>query len=436
VIRTSGPSAPAIVSACLKGNPTLGRKPRRATLADFEDQLGRPIDRVLVTFFPAPASYTGQEVIEVSCHGSVPVTAAIIRELTRRGMRLATPGEFTLRAFLNGKLDLSQAEAVRDLVNSQTEYQAQLARQQLDGALSRIVEPLRNELVRIISHLETALEFVEDDVSPEDRQSLHRALEGVESRLGELESGFRFGRLLQEGAQVTIIGRPNAGKSSIFNALVREERAIVTEVPGTTRDALREVIDLGGIPAHLVDTAGIRASQDRLEKAGIDKSYEYLKRSDAVCFVVDGSEAFGEDDWRIWYAVRELPFVLAVNKSDLPRRAEIPAEVRESGAEIVAVSALQGTNMETLLERLARVVARDRPGEQDGVIVSSLRQQGCLSQAKTHLGKGRKAYREGLSEEFVLYDLRKALDAIGQVTGATDVEDILDAIFSTFCVGK
>jgi len=235
------------------------------------------------------------------------VTAGIVRTLIDLGMRVATPGEFTLRAFLNRKLDLSQAEAVRDLVNSRTEYQARQAREQLDGALSRRLEPLRVELVRIVSQMETALEFVEDDVSPEGREALIRALQAVDSRLGELESGFHFGRLLQEGAEVTIVGRPNAGKSSVFNALLKDDRAIVTEIPGTTRDALRETVNLAGIPAHLVDTAGIRESEDRLEKAGMEKSLEYIKRSDVICFVVDGFEAFSADDRRIWEAVRDLP---------------------------------------------------------------------------------------------------------------------------------
>ncbi len=436
VVRTSGPGAPALVSSCLSSRTSLKDNPRKAILADFQDASGRVIDRVLVTFFPEPASYTGQHVVEISCHGSAPVTAAIVRTLIDRGMRLATPGEFTLRAFLNRKLDLSQAEAVRDLVNSRTEYQARQAREQLDGALSRRLGPLRTELIRIISQMETALEFVEDDVSPEGRDVLIAALDGVERRLSELEHAFHFGRLLQEGAQVAIVGRPNAGKSSIFNALLKDERAIVTEIPGTTRDALRETINLAGVPAHLVDTAGIRQSEDRLEKAGMEKSLEYIRRSDAVCFVVDASRDFSADDQQIWEALRGLPVVVAVNKSDLERRLTIPREVEESALEMVRVSALFGTHIDELRESLAKVVSRDRPGEEDSVIVTNLRQQDCLRRARAHLAEGREAWRGGLSEEFALYDLRKSLEAIGEVVGATDVEDILDAIFSTFCIGK
>jgi tRNA modification GTPase len=436
VVRTSGPGAPGLVNRCLKIRTSLRDSPRKPILTDFQDPSGRIIDRVLVTFFPEPASYTGQHVIEISCHGSLPVAAAIVRTLMDVGMRLATPGEFTLRAFLNGKLDLSQAEAVRDLVNSRTEYQARQAREQLDGALSRELEPLRLELVRIISQMETALEFVDDDVSPEGRDALIAALETIEAKLAGLESGFDFGRLLQEGAEVTIVGRPNAGKSSVFNALLKDARAIVTEIPGTTRDALRETINLAGIPAHLVDTAGIHESDDRLEKAGMEKSLEYISRSDAICFVVDGSEPFSGDDRRVWKTVETLPVVVAVNKSDLGCRVAIPEDIATSAADLVHLSALFGTHVEELRESLARVIGRDRPGEQDSVIVTNLRQQDCLRRAKARLVAGREACQRGLSEEFVVYDLRKSLDAVGEVTGATDVEDILDAIFSTFCIGK
>lgn len=435
-MRTSGPAALSLVSRCLKGKPSPEAHPRQAILADFCDAAGQVIDRVLVTLFPEPSSYTGQQVVEISCHGSVPVTAAIVSRLIELGMRLATPGEYTLRAFLNRKLDLSQAEAVRDLINSRTEYQARQAHEQLDGALSRRMAPLRTELIRIISQMETALEFVEDDVTPDSRDALMAALDRVESSLGELEAGFRFGRLLQEGAQVTIVGRPNTGKSSLFNALLKDDRAIVTEIPGTTRDALRETVNLGGIPAHLVDTAGIRESADRLERAGVDKSLDQIRRSDAVCFVIDGSDAFSGDDQRIWEAVRGLPVVVAVNKMDLGCRLTLPEEIERAVVQVVHISALFGTHVDELREWLAKVVFRERPGESDSVIVTSLRQQECLRRAKSRLVTAREAWQRGLSEEFVLYDLRKSLDAIGEVTGAADVEDILDAIFSTFCVGK
>ncbi len=436
MVRSSGPLAPSIVSGCLTRDIGLAAKPRQVLLAHFADRSGQVIDRVLVTFFPEPASYTGQHVVEISCHGSVPVTAAIVRELMGRGMRLATPGEFTLRAFLNGKLDLSQAEAVRDLIDSRTEYQARLAREQLEGALSRVLRPVRNELVRIISQLETAVEFVEEDVTPEGRETLEGALESVVQRLKGLERGFGYGRLVQEGAQIVIVGPPNAGKSSLFNALLREDRAIVTEIPGTTRDALKETIDVGGIPAHLIDTAGIRPGGDRLERAGIEKSYEYLKSSNVVCLVVDGSKPFGKEEWGVWEAVRGLPFVAVVNKADLAQVAQIPDEVRRSARAVTYVSALLGTQIEDLLETLAGLLSRDRSGEWDGPIVSNLRQQQCLLAARQHVEKGVEAYRRGLSEEFALYDLRKGLEAIGQVTGEAGVEEILEAIFSTFCIGK
>jgi tRNA modification GTPase len=436
IVRASGPEAARLVEASIRGGRAVRKRPRRPFLADFVDAGERILDRVLVTFFPAPNSYTGQDVVEISCHGSPIVTRGVLETLIERGMRLAEPGEFTLRAFLNGKLDLAQAEAVRDLVNSQTEFQARVAREQLSGSLARALAPVRAELLRVICHLETAVEFGEEGVSTDDRRSLGETLGRVARRVEALEASFAFGRLVQEGAVVTIVGRPNAGKSSLFNALLEEERAIVTEVPGTTRDALRESINLNGIPGQLVDTAGIRESEDPVERLGVDKSLEYLRRSDAVCFVVDGSLPFGEEDWAVWEAVKRLPCVLAINKSDLRRVSSPPDDVVAACAATLEVSATLGANLEALREALARVTCREAPSEGAEALVTSMRQRDGLRRARERIGSALKAEARGLSEEFALYDLRGALEAVGEVTGATSVEELLDGIFSTFCIGK
>ena len=242
---------------------------RRPALGRFQDSKGRSLDRVLVTFFPKPASYTGEDVAEISCHGSPLVTRQVVEVLLGQGARLAQPGEFTLRAFLNGKIDLAQAEAVRDLIESQTAFQARLAREQLEGKLSRTLEPLKEELVRIVCHMETAVEFVEDQVEPEGKERLIESLQQVKGKLESLEESFRLGRMVHDGIFVTITGKPNAGKSSIFNSLLRGRTgAIVASIPGTTRDALTESINLRGIPARLVDTAGIREARDEVESLG------------------------------------------------------------------------------------------------------------------------------------------------------------------------
>jgi tRNA modification GTPase len=402
------------------------------------DARGNPVDQVLVTFFPGPASYTGEDVVEISCHGSPVVAQQIIESLLEAGAHLAEPGEFTLRAFLNGKMDLAQAEAVRDLIDSQTAFQARVAAEQLEGKLSRALEPIKHELVRILCQMETAVEFVEEDVELEKRGKLAEALQRVDQHLKQLEESFGLGRIVQEGITVTIVGRPNAGKSSVFNALVDSERVIVAAIPGTTRDAVTETINLGGIPAHLVDTAGIREAEDPLEHLGVQKSLEYLRQSDAVLFVLDQSVPFGEEDLRIWELVQKYPCVLVLNKEDLSAAGplKIPPEVGETCLARVKISALERTHLQDLKDSLLNAVTGEGALEQEGVMITSVRHRRCIEEARKHLQEGIGSYRQGMSEEFPLYDFRKALDSMGQITGATTVDDILQEIFSTFCIGK
>ena len=394
--------------------------------------------RSWLRFSPGPASYTGEDVVEISCHGSPVVAQQMIESLLDAGAHLAEPGEFTLRAFLSGKMDLAQAEGVRDLIDSQTAFQAKIAAEQLEGKLSRALEPIKDELVRILCQMETAVEFVEESIELEDRGELAEALKRVDQQLGELEESFRLGRIVQEGVTVAIAGKPNVGKSSIFNALVESDRVIVAAIPGTTRDAVAETINLGGIPARLVDTAGIREAEDSLEHLGVQKSLEYLRQSDAVLFVLDQSAPFGEEDLRIWGLVRSRRCVLVLNKEDLPPTGplKIPPEVEKSCAASVRVSALERTHLQNLKDALLSAVASAVELEQEGVMITNVRHKRCVEEARKHLQKGIGAYQQGMSEEFPLYDFRKALDAMGQITGATTVDDILKEIFSTFCIGK
>ncbi len=409
---------------------------RRPFLARFLDREGQPLDRVLITFFPGPASYTGEDLVEISCHGSPVLVEEIAESLLQGGARLAEPGEFTMRAFLNGKMDLAQAEAVRDLVESRTAFQAKVAAEQLEGRLSQKLQPVKDEIVTTLCHMETALEFVEDEVSTEGRSRLAGKIKEAARQLRELEESFQLGRLVQAGVSVFITGRPNAGKSSVFNELLLDDRAIVTDIPGTTRDALTETIDLEGIPARLADTAGIREASEPVERLGVEKALEYLRESDAVLFVVDQSIPFDQEDLYIWERIREYPCVLVLNKEDLPSRVEIPAEIEEGCAEMIRVSALEHTHFQQLKAALFRTSTQHQPLESEGVMVTSLRHKQCLEKARRHLKEGLAAYQNGMSEEFPLYDFRKALDALGQITGETTTEDLLGQIFSTFCIGK
>jgi tRNA modification GTPase len=437
LVRLSGQQAKEFVASRFRAQGRADWVPHRPLLGRFLDARGNPLDQVLVTFFPGPASYTGEDVVEISCHGSPVVAQQMIESLLAAGAHLAEPGEFTLRAFLTGKMDLAQAEAVRDLIDSQTAFQARVAAEQLEGKLSRALEPIKDELVRILCQMETAVEFVEESIELEGRGKLAEALQRVDQQLEELEESFRLGRIVQEGITVAIAGRPNAGKSSVFNALVGKDRVIVTAIPGTTRDAVTETVNLGGVPARLVDTAGIREAKDPLEHLGVQKSMEYLRQSDAVLFVLDQSAPFGEEDLSIWKLVRKHRCVLVLNKEDLPAGPlEIPPEVEESCAARVRVSALERTHLEDLKGSLLNAVADAGELEREGVMITNVRHKRCVAEARKHLQKGIGSYQQGMSEEFPLYDFRKALDSIGQITGATTVDDILQEIFSTFCIGK
>lgn len=436
MVRVSGPRSRSLVDRRL--SPSRGRalRPRHSSLADFLDRDGNRIDRVLVTFFAAPASYTGEDIVEISCHGSPAVEAQIVDVLLEAGARLAGPGEFTLRAFLNGKMDLAQAEAVRDLIRSQTAQQARIAREQLEGKLSRDLGSLKERLVRVISHMETGLEFVEDPVAPDSRDKLLGDLEEIDGHVGGLEDSFRLGRVLRDGFTATIAGRTNSGKSSIFNRLVRSERAIVSAVAGTTRDAIDQTVELEGIPMQLVDTAGIRKARSPVERLGVRKSLDYVGASDLTLFVVDRSRNFSSEDARIWKELEGTPFLLVVNKVDLEPALRVPAELESCARSRSDISALTGHGLDTLRRAIREAVAPDSDWERERVVVTDVRHKECLQRARQRLGAGMEAYRDGLSEEFPLYHLRGALTELDKVTGETSVEDMLGQIFSTFCIGK
>ena len=434
LLRVSGPEARELVSQRIQRHAEWPN--RQAFLARFLDREDQPLDQALITFFPGPASYTGEDLVELSCHGTPILVEGMVEALLQAGARLAEPGEFTLRAFLNGKMDLAQAEAVRDVVESRTAFQAKIAAQQLDGRLSRRLEPVKEQIVTTLCHMETALEFVEDEVNPEGRSRLGEKIEDADRQLKELEESFQLGRLVHEGIQVLITGRPKAGKSSVFNGLLLDERAIVTEIPGTTRDALTETIDLAGIPVRLVDTAGIREASDPVERLGVEKSLQYLREAGAVLFVVDQSIPFDREDLYIWEMIRGYPCVLVVNKEDLPSRADIPNEVEKGCLATVRVSALEGTHFRELKAALLTVMTQGQQPGDEGVMVTNIRQKQCLERCRQHLRAGLEAYQGGMSEEFPLYDFRKALESLGQITGETTTEDILEQIFSTFCIGK
>ena len=382
------------------------------------------IDRVVVSFFEAPRSYTAEDVVEISCHGSPVVLRHCAQQAVAAGARLAEPGEFTLRAFLNGRIDLPRAEAVRDLIESTTLFQARIAAQQVEGSVSRRLAPLKEALLELISLLEAGIDFAEDDVSVAPDEEILRRLAPLREGVTQLADSFAYGKLVHSGLTLAIVGRPNVGKSSLFNRLLEQDRAIVTDIPGTTRDLVSEVAAIDGIPVKLVDTAGIRQGEGLIENLGIERSFQAMADSDLTLVVADLSAPFQDPDRELLArAQSQGRWLLVGNKSDLPRRAEIPVAAIE-------VSALTGDGIEGLRAAIAPT------GEEETGFITSLRHEQLLRESLLYLDRAETAVRENIPHEMLLLDLYGALRMVDAITGATTADDILNRIFSTFCIGK
>jgi len=431
VIRLSGAEAIAIAKQ-LAGLDEI--ESRRATLT----QLRRPndneiLDQALLTCFPAPHSLTGEDVVEISCHGSPAVVRSIIDATLELGAVLAGPGEFTLRALSNGKINLAQAEAIRDLIAAQTDAAVQQASRQLNGELSNALGPFKEKLVEVIVLLESALEFVEEDIPVPRLNEIENELAAVSAGVKKLSESYSAGRLLQEGIRVAITGRPNVGKSSLFNKLVERARAIVTDIPGTTRDTLSEVIDLEGIPVILTDTAGLRETTDGIETLGIERTRRAMGDSDLVLVVLDGSATLGPADRDLINQTANARRLVVMNKSDLPTFNTSSCCVEE--LQTINVSARTGEGLATL--RSAILASLSSNGIEDGsLLITNARHYDLLCGTQRELEAARVVLRERHSEELVLVPLHNALRLLGQITGETTTEDILSEIFATFCIGK
>jgi tRNA modification GTPase len=439
VVRLSGPESFPLLSKVFRADSRTGElPPRQAVLGSFVDpQSGETLDQAIVTRFPAPHSYTGENLVEISLHGSPVLISALIERLCALGARLAAPGEFTMRAFLRGRMDLTQAEAIHDLISATTLYQAQVAARQRSGEISLQLKPIRQVLVDVIVQLESAVEFVEDDLALESRESLASKLGAVGCDLRAWIDTFRRGRIVREGFSMAIVGRPNVGKSSLFNALLRQERSIVAEIPGTTRDLVSEYMSLDGIPVRLLDTAGVRSSDDKVERMGVDRSLRAMADADAILLVVDQSRLPSAEDEDLRRRLLELSCIVVMNKCDLECRWPESRKTDYAGDwPRVEVSARSGAHIETLRKEILRHLFGDTAAERDGVLITNLRHCRCLESAYDHLTRAACALRDSLSEEYVLVDLHAALREFGLITGETTVDDLLTEIFSRFCIGK
>jgi tRNA modification GTPase len=427
VVRISGPDAARIASA-LSGRP--GFEPRHATLVEIGDGITR--DRAIVTVFPAPASYTGEDVVEVSAHGSPVLLNGMVAAAMRSGARLAEPGEFTLRAYLHGRMDLVQAEAVQDLVNAVTPLQARSAFDQLDGTLTDRIAGIDAALFDLSARLEASLDFPAEGYHFVEPERAAFELSEIVRSIDALLAGARAGRLIREGAQVVIVGRPNAGKSTLFNALAGAGRAIVTDIPGTTRDLLTEAVDIHGIAVTLVDTAGIRnAPADLVEAEGVSRARAAAERAHLTLLVVDGSRPLDADDHALLAAGDRSSRVIVVSKTDLP--AAWPRDAFERDA--IQVSVPTGIGLDALRRRIVEALGLDER-HRDTPAITNIRHVELLDRARAALNRARTTAGDGLPEELVAADLAEARSHIEEITGRRTADDTLRAIFERFCIGK
>jgi tRNA modification GTPase len=442
IVKISGPEASSILGRLFEPAVRATRlEPRSLLFGHIRDpQSGEMVDEVLAVAMPAPHSYTRQDVVEIQAHGGIVPLRRILRLALAAGARPAEPGEMTLRAFVNGRLDLAQAEAVLDVVQARTEAALRVAAEQLGGALSARVRAVRARLVDVLAYLEASIDFVEDEIPPQEvAVPLHEVAAELVAILATAERGLIY----RQGIRAAIVGKPNVGKSSLLNALLRGERAIVTPIPGTTRDTLEETVNVQGVPLVLVDTAGIRAEiGDEVERLGVERSRAALARADLALWVVDGSQPLTRADRDIAALVGGKPALMVVNKCDLLTR---PGEGEEAvsgsaswlpGAPRLSVSALTGQGIEALEEAIVEMVLGGQVSAADTPLVSNPRHQASLGRALEHVRAAEEAQRSGVSPDLAAIDVREAVDALGEITGETASEDLLEAIFSKFCIGK
>lgn len=436
IVRLSGTDAEDIAGRIFRRKGSGGLRSHRFYYGEIVDpESGDSLDEVMVVLMKAPRSYTREDVLEIQCHGGSLMVRKVLELVLRCGARLAEPGEFTKRAFLNGRIDLLQAEAVIEVIRGKTEAALALAQNQREGLLSGKIAGAREGMVRALALIEACLDFPEDDIMLPDSREIMTSVRDSLAAIEELLDGFREGRVVREGVSVLIAGKPNVGKSSLLNTLLRERRAIVTSVPGTTRDIIEEVINIKGLPVTLLDTAGIRDTEDEIEQEGMRLALEKIPLADLILFVIDASRPFDNEDKLIMEAVRGRTLIPVLNKSDLPPLVELPEELSE--LKCVKISARSGEGIDQLREAIFSIFIRG--GALDGrefTALSQVRHRDALERAKGHLAAFLRIFDGRHPLELVAMELRDALNALGEVTGETTPDEILDQIFARFCIGK
>jgi tRNA modification GTPase len=435
IIRVSGPDSLPIALSIFKAKSNGGLKSHRFSYgAVVHPRTGDLLDEAMLVYMKGPNSYTREDVVEIQCHGGTLVVSRILSLVVGEGARLAQPGEFTKRAFLNGRIDLVQAESIMDVIASRTEASLALAQHQREGLLSRRIAAVQDGILYALAYVEALIDFPEEELDVAvERDVLGR----VAPALADLEAlieGFSEGRVLRDGVYVVIAGKPNVGKSSLLNTLLKEKRAIVTAVPGTTRDVIEEVVNINGLPVKLLDTAGIRDSVDQIEQEGVRLSLERIPKADLVLFVVDGSASFTAEDQAIREAIGSKSVIVVRNKSDLPPCCVVPDDLVAAS---VSISTVTGNGVPELRDAIhASFIHGKAIDGREFVAISHVRHRDALLKAQQALVRFKDNLRAGVNMELLPIDLRDALDAVGEVTGATTADDVLDRIFSSFCIGK
>ncbi|BCU83412.1 tRNA modification GTPase MnmE [Polycladomyces abyssicola] len=439
VIRVSGPEAIPIVDSVYRGKRSLKEVDSHTVHYGHivHPETGERIDEVLVTVMRAPRTFTREDVVEVSCHGGMVPVQNTLEVLLSAGARLAEPGEFTKRAFLNGRIDLSQAEAVIDLIRAKTDRAARVAMHQAEGRLSKMIQRLRQKIIESLAHLAVNVDYPEYDAEEMTANMLLKECREVEAEIERLLQTARQGKILREGIATVIVGRPNVGKSSLLNALTHENKAIVTDIPGTTRDVIEEYVNVRGVPLRLIDTAGIRETEDVVERIGVERSHRALEQADLVILVLNHNESLTEDDRRLIELIREQTAIVMVNKTDLPRRIELDEVKRLIGDKpLITTSLKEERGIDDLEQAIADLFFTGKMEVGDTAIVSNARHIHLLEQAKRSVREVIDGIESGMPLDMVEIDLKNAWQALGEIIGDAVAEDLIDQIFSQFCLGK
>lgn len=399
------------------------------------DNFGNVVDEVLVSYFLAPKSYTTENMCEINSHGGLPIMNKILEICLKNGAVLAEPGEFTKRAFLNGRIDLSQAEAVVDIINSKTEKESKIAVEQLTGNLSEKIKEIRQKIVSLLADIEVTIDYPEYDVEDVTESKISHVLKEIDKLLDDLEKSFLNGKILKEGVKVAIIGKPNAGKSSLLNWILNEERAIVTDIEGTTRDSIEEFINIDGVPLKIIDTAGIRNAKDEVEKIGVEKSLKISDESDIVLAIFDISKELDDEDRKILEIIREKNAIILLNKIDLEKKLNL-TEIRDSGKKIIEISVKNKMGVDNLYREISNLFKLNEIAVDGETIVSNNRHKSLIMNAHNNLKKSQEILEQNLPIDIISSYLKEIIEELGKITGESVTEDVINEIFSKFCLGK